>query len=238
MNNQTKRPDISWEIIEHEYVEGEKSVREIGREHNISEGAIRQHATKQGWKRKKDLPDPDRKLNDPRKDKNNLTPKQTILVEEYLKEPIASKAGEKAGLNAHYAQEQVRTNPNVILAIADGRSKAAERAGLDHDYILDRLMQVVERCLQHEAVYQQDGNRLMIETPTGEIAAAFKFESAGANRALELLGKHMKTFTDAVVEHEHTHEHTVIPAGEIRDEIEEMFSGPARLPTSDPSSIH
>ncbi len=93
-------------------------------------------------------------------------------------------------------------------------------------------MQIVERCLQHEAIFMQDGSRLMIETPKGEVAAAFRFESAGANRALELLGKHIRTFTDSVVEHEHTHDHTIhiIPADEVRDEIEEMFSGPARLP--------
>ncbi len=240
LNSQAKRLDVSWEIIEHEYRKGEKSIREIGREHNISDTAIRQKAQKLGWEREKDqATNLERHLNDPTKGENGLTPKQTILVEEYLKDPVASKAGEKAGMTAHYAQELLRTNANVALAIGKGQQKRAEKAGLDADYILERLIQVVERCLQHEAVLLHDGSRLMIETPDGEIAAAFTFQSAGANRALELLGKYMKLFGDKV-EHEHTHDHHfhVIPAQEVRDEIEEWFSVPALLPPPRATTKH
>lgn len=232
LKSQAKRLDVSWEIIEHEYRTGDKSIREIGREHNISDTAIRQKAAKLGWDREKNIePVQERHLNDPTKGDDNLTPKQTLFVEEYLKDPVASKAGERAGLHERYAQELLR-NPSVALAIGKGQSERAKRAGLDQDYVLERLMEVVERCLQHEAVRMHDGSRLMIETPEGEVAAAFTFQSAGANRALELLGKHMRLFAESVVEHEHTHDHHfhIIPEDQIRDEIEEMFRGPARLP--------
>ncbi len=234
MDPQAKRTDVSWEIIEHEYRTGSKSIREIGREHNISDAAIRQKAKKSGWDREKDQPDPDRHPNDPTKDKDGLTPQTRILVEEYLIEPNAAKAGEKAGLHPRYAQEQVLHNPAVALAIGKGQAERAERAGLDADYVLERLIQVVERCLQHEAVLMQNGERLMIETEEGEIAAAFTFQSAGANRALELLGKHLRLFAERVEhEHEHTHEHEhfiIVTTADIDAEIEEAFRGPARLP--------
>jgi hypothetical protein len=40
-----------WEAIEREYRAGQLSVREIGREHGISEGAIRKRAKAEGWVR-------------------------------------------------------------------------------------------------------------------------------------------------------------------------------------------
>ena len=232
LNSQAKRLDVSWQIIEHEYRKGDKSIREIGREHNISDTAIRQHANKHGWEREKDQEiEAERHPNDPTKGDDGLTPQQRIFVEQYLIKPIASEAGEAAGLNVRYAQELLH-NPAVALAIGKGQAERSERAGLDADYVLDRLVEVVERCLQHEAVLLQNGDRLMIETPDGEIAAAFTFQSAGANRALELLAKHLKLLGTEKVEHEHTHDHHfhIIPANEVRAEIEEWFSVPALLP--------
>jgi len=58
------------------------------------------------------------------------------------------------------------------------------KAGLDRGWVITRLMTVTERCMQAEPVKDRDGN------PTGE----FRFDSAGANRALELLGKTMRMF--------------------------------------------
>lgn len=40
-----------WVVIETEYRAGQRSVREIASEHNISEGAIRKRAKKWGWVR-------------------------------------------------------------------------------------------------------------------------------------------------------------------------------------------
>ena len=71
-----------------------------------------------------------------------------------------------------------------------------------------------------EPVRDRDGN------PTGE----YVYEGAVANRALELLGKHLKLFDgDGVQKHQHDHRHIVrqITAEEIRAEVEEMFSGPS-----------
>jgi hypothetical protein len=42
------------------------------------------------------------------------------------------------------------------------------------------MVEVFERCMQHKPVLDKDGN------PTGE----YRFDSAGAARALELMGKH------------------------------------------------
>lgn len=56
------------------------------------------------------------------------------------------------------------------------------------EYVLNSLMEIVDRCKQAEPVLDHEGE------PTGE----YKFDSGGANRALELLGKHLKLFTDKI----------------------------------------
>lgn len=56
--------------------------------------------------------------------------------------------------------------------------------GLDRGWVISRLMTVTERCMQAEPVLDRQGNH------TGE----YQFDSAGANRALELLGKTMRMF--------------------------------------------
>jgi phage terminase small subunit len=113
--------------------------------------------------------------------------------------------------------------------VAKGQAEKAEKLGLGQEWVLRRLVQVVERCLQAEAVVDRMGEPVIIETPEGEMGAAYTFQAAGANRALELLGKHLNLFNETVIEHEHTHDHNVhiIPASEIRDEIEELFLGPS-----------
>ncbi len=54
------------------------------------------------------------------------------------------------------------------------------------EYVLEGLKDVKERCMQAEPVLDREG------LPTGE----YRFDSSGANKSLELLGKFLKMFTD------------------------------------------
>lgn len=76
--------------------------------------------------------------------------------------------------------------PLVIAAINERMTRRRELIELDEKWVLDRLRQIVDRCMQAEPVKDSKGE------PTGE----FKFDSSGANRALELIGKHFAMFTD------------------------------------------
>ena len=90
------------------------------------------------------------------------------------------------------------------------------------------VLAVVERCLQAEAVVDRKGEPVIIETPEGELAAAYTFQAMGAIRALELLGKHLQMFNETVNhDHKPEPEHHIITAAEINAEIEEMFRGPS-----------
>ena len=70
--------------------------------------------------------------------------------------------------------------------------KISEKAEISAEYVLNSLVSVAERCQQAEPVMIRDG-RDWVES--GE----YKFDSAGANRALELLGKHLALFTEKVI---------------------------------------
>jgi phage terminase small subunit len=64
----------------------------------------------------------------------------------------------------------------------------AKKAGLDAEWVLQRLKDISDRCMQAEAVFDREGNE------TGE----YKFDSTGANKATELIGKHLGMFRDKV----------------------------------------
>jgi len=66
-----------------------------------------------------------------------------------------------------------------------------ERNMLTVEWVLNNLKYVTERCLQQQAVLDREGNN------TGE----YKFEHTGANKSLELIGKHLGMFTDRIESH-------------------------------------
>lgn len=65
-------------------------------------------------------------------------------------------------------------------------NKQNYRFQLDSDFVLQSLMEIVERCMQKEPIRDRKGR------PTGQ----WKFADRGANKALELLGKHLKLWTE------------------------------------------
>ncbi|WP_019558489.1 hypothetical protein [Thioalkalivibrio sp. ALE12] len=46
-----ERKQYDWEAIAREYKAGQLSIREIGKKHGVTDGAIRQRAKRHGWKR-------------------------------------------------------------------------------------------------------------------------------------------------------------------------------------------
>lgn len=81
-----------------------------------------------------------------------------------------------------------RENPQISARIQELSKMASKNAilktGLDRQWVISRLMTVADRCMQAEEVTDKKG------TPTGE----YKFDSIGATRALELLGKTLNMF--------------------------------------------
>tara|TARA_R100000541_G_scaffold22512_1_gene32441 strand:- start:1092 stop:1577 length:486 start_codon:yes stop_codon:yes gene_type:complete len=69
--------------------------------------------------------------------------------------------------------------PKVVAFLDSVRQEAAKTVNLDAAWVLESAKKVFDRCMQEEEVLHRG-------EPTGE----FKFEAAGANKALELIGRH------------------------------------------------
>lgn len=139
-----------------------------------------------------------------------MTNRQKRFVEEYLVDLNATQAAIRAGYSEKTARAQgqrMLTYVYIQQAVQEGQKTRSERVQVTQDWVLGRLVENVERSMQAEAVLNREG------TPTGE----YVYQGAVANKALELLGKHIGMFkADAP---NGTHEVSVTHK---RDELKDM----------------
>jgi len=110
--------------------------------------------------------------------------KQDRFAEEYVVDLNAGAAAIRAGYAVTRAKQtgwRLLQDERIQKKIQTLKAERTERTGYNADYVLYRAAEIVERCMQREAILDKDGN------PTGE----YKFDSAGACKALKLLGDHV-----------------------------------------------
>lgn len=126
--------------------------------------------------------------------KDKLTPKQEMFVKEYLVDLNATQAAIRAGYSKKTADRigpELLGKTCVARAIEEANQKRAEKLELSAEWVLENLKNVAVRCQQAEPVMVFDySTKEMVET--GE----YQFDSKGANRALELIGKHLGMFVE------------------------------------------
>lgn len=119
----------------------------------------------------------------------DLTDKQAAFVREYLVDLCATQAAIRAGYSGKTAGAIGRENlqkPLIAAAITSATVKRTERTEVTQDWVISRLVENVERSMQADPVLDRKGNR------TGE----YTYGGSVANRALELLGKHLGMFSE------------------------------------------
>ena len=133
-----------------------------------------------------------------------LTHKQQIFVREYQTDFNATRAALAAGYSEKTADSQgsrLLKNVKVATEIAKSTLKRAEKLEISADYVLGTIKNTIERCAQEFPVRDKEGNE------TGE----YQFEPNSVLKGCELLGKHLKLFTEKV-EHSGQVEHVDLSA--------------------------
>lgn len=136
-----------------------------------------------------------------------MTPKQEAFVREYLIDLNGAAAARRAGYKARNADDlavQLLRKTQVKAAIQAAMAKRAERVEITADQVLKNIIEIGQRCMQREPVFVGRGKdrkqavEPVTDPETGEqvLAQVFAFDSQGALKAQELLGKHLKLFTD------------------------------------------
>lgn len=120
-----------------------------------------------------------------------LTQKRQAFVNAIVEDPTIdySEAAKRAGFSAKYADREgsrLYNTPEIKAEIDRRREVLQEKSDITQEWVLNQLVSVAQRCMQAEPVRDKDGNN------TGE----YRFDSAGSNRALELVGKHLGMFKD------------------------------------------
>jgi phage terminase small subunit len=132
-----------------------------------------------------------------------LNAKEQRFVDEYLLDLDPKRAAIAAGYSettaATKAYQWVANGdlkPNVFNAIAEAKEKRSKRTEIRQDWVLQTLVETIDRCRQSTPVVDKDGNPVFVELPSGEVAPAYQFAPAAVLRGLELAGKHLGMFKD------------------------------------------
>lgn len=138
--------------------------------------------------------------------KIKLNKRQKLFCEEYLIDMNAKQAAIRAGYKENRAKEmgyENLTKPHLaayIKTLVDARS---ERTQIKADDVLKDLRRVADMSMGREPYTEStvvDGQVVDLELR--------QFNPAGANKALELLGKHFRLFADVVVHENNLNEMT------------------------------
>lgn len=122
-----------------------------------------------------------------------LTDKQIRFCEEYMVDLNATQAAIRAGYSETSARQIAADNlskHDIQDYIAGLREEVSKKLNLDAIWVLQRLKDISDRCVQAEPVMTTAADGSKVES--GE----YKFDSSGANKATELIGKHLGMFGD------------------------------------------
>ena len=113
-----------------------------------------------------------------------MNDKQKQFCEEY----IIDLNGTQAAIRAGYSKKTARAIANELLTKLDIqeyiqkiKNKRSERVKYSQDELMRDILEVKNRCMQANPVLDKEGNE------TG----VWKFDSNGANKALDMLAKHV-----------------------------------------------
>ena len=121
---------------------------------------------------------------------SKLNDKQRLFCLEYLKDLNATQAAIRAGYSERTAGSQgfdLLKKPEIQEEITKAKMQRMEEVKIDANWVLKQAVSVHNRCMQAEVVTDRNGEPVL--DYGGKVV--YKFDSSGANKALEIIGKHI-----------------------------------------------
>lgn len=120
-------------------------------------------------------------------------PELSRKYERFCQEYVIDYNGTQAAIRTGYEKKSARQQASRLLAvdeilerIREIQSEQVKRLGISQDYVVLQLLDTYRCCREPSPVMKYDYDLgTMVETGT------YQFDSKGALRALELLGKHL-----------------------------------------------
>ena len=127
-----------------------------------------------------------------------LTPRQRRFVDEYLVDLNGTQAAIRAGYSTKTARQigqKLLTKVDIQQAISAAQVERQKRTELTAAEVIRDLREVRDVCLGRKSVKVVEVVKFEGEATPHEVDALV-FDANGANKALELLGKHIGMFGD------------------------------------------
>jgi len=129
------------------------------------------------------------------------------FCQEYIVDLHVTNAAIRAGYaekSAHVQGSRLLKKDKVRARIEELMKERSKRTLVDSDFVVRNLVEITHRCKQAQPVLVFDPVEKQMVQKTemdekGNIINLYEFDSNGANRALELLGRHLGMFTDRVI---------------------------------------
>lgn len=122
-------------------------------------------------------------------------------MERFCQEMMLHDSPEEAAMSAGYSPDNRKSaaatasrllkRADVRARITELRKERSDALGIDKDWVILKLVDVVNRSMQAVEVEKWDYSEKQL-VGTGE----YVFDSKGANTALQLIGKHLGIFDD------------------------------------------
>lgn len=123
-----------------------------------------------------------------------LKKKQIKFCEEYVIDYNGTQAAIRSGYkesNAASQASRLLKEPEIIEKIKENQKEILKNSCLTEEKIINNLEAILSQCMSSVPVMEWDYSNHSLE-PTGE----YQFDSKGALKAIELLGKHLGMFTE------------------------------------------
>jgi hypothetical protein len=192
----SKKPD--WKQLKNEYETTEISYRRLAEKYRVPTNTLKSRMEREKWSKttKKEQPNINPKTIEP----NWLEIEQEYIFNDISLKKLSEKYKipestiEKRSTREFWRKKKIEIGEkyaeNVREKTLEKKVEIAVEHNLNPDWVLNTLKEITERCMNRVPIMEKDEFGNMVHS--GE----WKFDSSGANKAVENIGKYFKMFTE------------------------------------------